>query len=114
MKPLTTCILSVRIKDLDNSLVEKIDFIFRTSKNRYSRLILKKKWNEQSSDVTHDEKNNTYNISFKTDETELFASDSEFWLDIRPVLKDGSVPEVGILRKHVSPTLFTRSDIDDT
>lgn len=112
MKPLTSTTLLIRIKGLDNSTVEKIDFLFRVSDDRYSKKIIQKVYAPESLNAIFDEENNAYKISFLPEETDKFPNNSTAWVDIRPILKDGTVVPVKMLKFSVYPTLFTRSDVN--
>ncbi len=113
MKPLTNATLQVRVKGLDHENVERIDFLFKASDDRYSKTIAKKSYSEGSTDVIY-AGDNTYSLHFEPKETDKFPNGSTAWLDIRPVLKNGNVVPVKILNFDITPTLFTRGDIDDS
>lgn len=113
MKPWTTAILKIRIKGLDHDSVERIDFLFKAANDRYSNKIAKKSYFEGSTDVTY-AGDDTYNLHFEPTETDKFPNGSTAWLDIRPVLKNGNVVPVKMLNINITPTLFTRGDVDDS
>lgn len=113
MKPLTTATLDIRISGLDNANVDKIDFLFKAANDRYSKTLACKTYTKDSTDVTCDGAD-VYKLSFDPDETDKFPNGLTAWLDIRPVMKDGSVVPVRILNFTVTPTLFTRGDINDS
>ncbi len=112
MKPLTSCVLKIRIKNLNNEFVEKIQFLFRFSKNRNSNKIIEKLYGSEAKDVTYDSEKDLYLLYFTPKETDLFPEDSIVWLDIRPIFTDGSVVPVELLKIKTTATLFTRSDTE--
>lgn len=114
MKPLTSSTLRIRINGLDNKLVEKIDFLFRISEDRHSKKIIQKTYTFESAEIIFDDKNNAYKLFLTPDETDKFPNNSIVWIDIRPILKNKVVVPVKILRFSVTPTLFTRGDVNDS
>lgn len=112
MKPLTNATLQIRIKGLDHDSVDKIDFLFKASNDRYSKTIAKKSYSEGSTDVTY-AGDYTYNLHFEPSESDKFPNGGAAWIDIRPVLKNGNAVPVKMLSHEITPTLFTRGDVDD-
>ena len=113
MKPLTTAEVEIEISGLDHENVKRIDFLFKAANDRYSKTLAYKTYTKDSEDVTCDG-DDVFKLSFTPDETDKFPNGLTAWLDIRPVMKDGSVVPVRILNFTVTPTLFTRGDIDDS
>lgn len=114
MKPLTSCNLNIRVKKLENETIEKIQFLFRVSKSRYSEKITEKVYTSDSADVSYDSDNNCYTLVFTPDETDLFPENCTVYCDIRPVALNGNVIPVKPISIETGFTLFTRGDADDS
>lgn len=114
MKPLTNNVLRILINGLENEIVKRIDFLFRVSDDRHSKKIIQKTYMHGSAEIVFDSENKAYKIFFTPDETDKFPNNSTAWVDIRPVLKNNVVVPVKMLSFQITPTLFTRSDVDDS
>lgn len=115
MKPLTHGIKRIRISKLDPDNIEKIDFLFKESDSRHSRTIEMKTYNEKSTDVIYADEH-IYELHFTPEETEKFPNGQPYWIDIRPVTKDGIAVPVRMLKDENKDrkTLYTRGDIGDS
>lgn len=115
MKPLTHGIKRIRISKLDPDNIEKIDFLFKESDSRHSRTIEMKTYDEKSADVKYAD-DHIYELHFTPEETEKFPNGQPYWIDIRPVTKDGIAVPVKMLKCENTDgkTLYTRGDIGDS
>ena len=115
MKPLTHGILKIRIKKIEPDFIDKIDFLFKESDSRHSRMITMKTYDEKSEDVIY-AGDHTYELHFSPEETDKFPNGQPYWIDIRPVTKDGIAVPVKMLKCENTDckTLYTRGDIGDS
>lgn len=92
--------------DIDFSTVEKIEFIFKRTKNRRDDEI---KVAVYPDDVTRKEGENVVLIPWSREETYDFPTDTNFYMDTRITLKDSNEsPETNIVALKMNSTLFNK------
>lgn len=101
--------------DVDNAIIDHIDFIFKTKKESSADAISEKSYfSDGSGQVQYDSELGFYSIVFSEEETILFPANGLIYMDTRIVLKDGQIPETEIVSFRVQPTLFDGVDAHGT
>lgn len=94
--------------DLDLTVVERIDFLFKQERKEAAPMILKKSWLPVGGEV--EEKSGVFEIPFTEAETRLFAEGEPFYCDPRITLTGGSIPATTILQFSCQETLWGEAD----
>ena len=95
--------LQLSICNLDADAVDHIDFMFKQERSENCDIQVLKRY--PGEDVTLDE-NGVYNIQWTAEETRVFAPNKNFYLDVRPVDKDGNIIETVMVTLTMNDTLF--------
>ena len=94
--------------DLDLTIVERIDFLFKQDRDETASAILKKVWLPEGGEV--EEHKGVFEIPLTEKETRMFDSGRPFYCDPRITLTGGSVPATAILQFSCQDTLWGEDD----
>ena len=95
--------LQLSICNLDTEAVDHIDFMFKQERSEDCTTQVLKTY--PGTDVTLDD-NGIYNVWWTAEETRVFAPNKTFYLDVRPVDKDGNIIETVMVILTMNDTLF--------
>lgn len=95
--------LQLSICNLDTDVVERIDFMFKQERSEDCETKVLKTF--PSEDVTVDS-NGVFSVQWTAAETRVFAPNKNFYLDVRPIDKDGNIIETVMVILTMNDTLF--------
>ena len=101
MKPYTTPVLEVTL-DIPVETVASIKFLFKQEDKQEAATLLLKKYPDEIKC-----EDGIYKIPFTQAETDLFAQNQYFYLDMLVTDQTGKIPRTPILSLFMSKTLFT-------
>ena len=101
MKRGTTPTLKVKLIPLPEHIAT-VEFLFKQEPTETAPELLKKTY--PSDDVTLVD--GVYHLTFTAGETRRFQGDSRFYLDVRPRLLSGAIPETETVTLTMKSTLF--------
>ena len=107
IKRRTNPTLEISIPELDVEDIKSIDFIFKHTHSETAPAITKKSYPEE---VTYDSARGTFLIPFTEKETLLFTG-KLYYMDTRPITKDGKIIRTEIATDDINPTLFGDADV---
>lgn len=101
MKRGTTPTLKVElIQALEN--IGTVEFLFKQEPTEEAPALLKKTYPSETVTLS----NNVFYLAFTAAETRCFRGDSRFYLDVRPTLLTGAIPETETVMLTMKGTLF--------
>ena len=113
MKRGTTPELKVRLY-IDNASTASVTFVFKQTMEEDATALVTKTWTSaEDDDVTYDSERECYLIEWTEAETRLFVANQVFFMDTKPVLTSGKIPETPIVMLKMNPTLFEEEEDDD-
>ena len=95
--------LQLSICNLDIESVDRIDFMFKQERSEDCTTQVLKTY--PSADVTVDA-NGVFSLQWTAEETRVFAPNKTFYLDVRPIDKDGNIIETVMVILTMNDTLF--------
>lgn len=107
MKIRTTPTLKISIPKIDIADVDSIEFLFKSNHSEKAPAIIKKSYPEE---VSFDTESGYFLLSFTEQETLLFTG-SLAYMDTRPHLKGGKIPNTKIVSIDIESTLFGEDDV---
>lgn len=113
MKHGTTPTLAVKLA-LTPEELKSLSFAFRSSECEAISNLFEKCWPEDPC-VSYDEEQERWLISLTSEETWMFSTGRNIFMDVRPVLLNGCVPDTAILKLGpATPSFFPESKEDGT
>lgn len=98
-----TPILQLSICNLDPENVDRIDFMFKQERSEDCE---KKVLKTFPGDYVTVDDQGVFNVQWTAEETRVFAPNKNFYLDVRPIDKDGNIIETVMVILTMNDTLF--------
>lgn len=99
--------LQLAVCNLDMESIDHVDFMFKQTRSEDCETKVLKTY--PGDDVSVDDKG-VFNLQWTAEETRVFAPNKNFYLDVRPVDKDGNIIETVMVILTMNDTLFKEGE----
>ena len=93
---------------IQKDLIDHVDFMFKQENDRKCEVKLMKTYPGEDGVII--DETGAFQVPFTAEETYMFKEGKLFYLSVRPVLVDGSIPEVPTVAIRMHTTLYDKGE----